>query len=101
MHARGLRIIGDLTTNHSGDDHPWFTTALTNPDAPERRFYYVADDGCYAAWLGIQTLPKFDLESPALAGWTTETLLESVIFGATEEVVAATCVGGEWEPQRP
>jgi len=30
-----------------------------------------------------------DLESPSLMGWTPETLLESVIFGATEEVVAA------------
>ena len=41
-----------------------------------------------------------DLQAPSLAGWTPETLLESVIFGATEEVVAATCVGGEWVEQR-
>jgi formimidoylglutamate deiminase len=41
-----------------------------------------------------------DLESPLIAGWTPETLLESVIFGATEEVVAATCVGGEWVEHR-
>jgi formimidoylglutamate deiminase len=42
-----------------------------------------------------------DLKSPSLAGWTPETLLESVIFGASEEVVAATCVGGTWEERRP
>jgi formimidoylglutamate deiminase len=43
-----------------------------------------------------------DLASPLLAGWTPETLLESVLFGATEEVVAATCVGGKWvEHRRP
>jgi formimidoylglutamate deiminase len=41
-----------------------------------------------------------DLDSPLIAGWTPETLLESVIFGATEEVVAATCVGGEWMEHR-
>jgi len=41
-----------------------------------------------------------DLESPLIAGWTPERLLESVIFGATEEVVAATCVGGEWMEHR-
>jgi formimidoylglutamate deiminase len=41
-----------------------------------------------------------DLNSPLIAGWTPETLLESVIFGATEEVVAATCVGGEWKEHR-
>jgi len=39
-----------------------------------------------------------DLGAPALAGWTPETLLAAVIFGATEGVVAATCVGGEWDP---
>jgi formimidoylglutamate deiminase len=41
-----------------------------------------------------------NLDSPLIAGWTPETLLESVIFGATEEVVAATCVGGEWVEHR-
>jgi formimidoylglutamate deiminase len=41
-----------------------------------------------------------DLGSPLLVGWTPETLLESVIFGTTEEVVAATCVGGEWVEHR-
>lgn len=41
-----------------------------------------------------------DLESPSLLGWEPETLLESVIFGATEEVVTATCVGGEWQEHR-
>ena len=45
-------------------------------------------------------LTAIDLDSPLLAGWTPETLLESMIFGATEEVVAATCVGGEWVEHR-
>ncbi len=45
-------------------------------------------------------LTAIDLNSPLLAGWTPETLLESMIFGATEEVVAATCVGGGWVEHR-
>ena len=45
-------------------------------------------------------LTAIDLGSPLLVGWTTETLLESMIFGATEEVVAATCVGGVWVEHR-
>ena len=28
-HARGIRVIGDLTINHIGDDHPWFERAGT------------------------------------------------------------------------
>jgi len=79
VHRRGMRIVGDLTTNHSGDDHQWFTTALGNPDADERRFYYVADDGSYAAWLGHESLPKFDLESP---------VLREMMFGPGDSIVA-------------
>jgi len=60
--------------------------------------------------LGIETgriepglwadLVAIDLNSPSLAGWEPETLLDSVIFGATEGVVAATCVGGDWVEHR-
>ena len=42
-----------------------------------------------------------DLDSPLLAGWTPETLLDSLVFGATESAVAATCVGGRWEERIP
>ncbi len=41
-----------------------------------------------------------DLDAPALAGWEPETLLESLIFGAGEEAIAATCVGGRWQDHR-
>lgn len=37
-----------------------------------------------------------DLDAPTLAGATPETLLESLLFGAGDEAIAATCVGGEW-----
>lgn len=46
------------------------------------------------AWADFAAI---DLGSPLLDGWTPETLLDSLIFGATEAVVAATCVGGRWE----
>ena len=32
-HARGIRVIGDLTSNHSGDTHEWFTAAYGHPGA--------------------------------------------------------------------
>jgi formimidoylglutamate deiminase len=38
-----------------------------------------------------------DLTAPTLAGWEPDTLLDSLIFGAAEEAIAGTCVGGEWE----
>lgn len=45
-------------------------------------------------------LVAIDLAAPALAGWETGTLLESVVFGAAEDVIAATCVGGAWMEHR-
>lgn len=65
-HARGMRVIGDLTTNHSGDRHEWFQRALKHPDAPERTFYYFAEGNDYESWLGTETLPKFNWASPEL-----------------------------------
>ena len=67
-HARGIRVIGDLTTNHSGDRHEWFRAALATPGAPESGFYYFLDETNteYAGWLDTPTLPKFDWTSPEL-----------------------------------
>lgn len=45
------------------------------------------------AWADLVAL---DLTAPTLAGWEPETLLESLVFGAAEEAIAGTCVGGEW-----
>ncbi|MBL7262241.1 glycoside hydrolase family 13 protein [Paractinoplanes lichenicola] len=50
---RGVRLIGDLTTNHTGDAHPWFAS---RPD-----FYY---PGVF--WLGVPSLPKLNWASAGL-----------------------------------
>ncbi|QYH34572.1 glycoside hydrolase family 13 protein [Salinibacterium sp. M195] len=67
-HARGLKVIGDLTTNHSGDAHEWFQAALGKPDAAEGDFYYFTNDEHteYVGWLGTPTLPKFNWNSHEL-----------------------------------
>jgi formimidoylglutamate deiminase len=41
-----------------------------------------------------------DLDAPVLAGWTPETLLDSMIFGADPSIVLGTAVGGEWVYRR-
>ncbi|MEJ1088581.1 glycoside hydrolase family 13 protein [Microbacterium sp. Mu-80] len=80
-HARGIRVIGDLTSNHSGDRHEWFQAALGNPGAETEDFYYFTDDGNthYESWLGTPTLPKFD--------WSSEQLRERFVSG-DDSVVA-------------
>ena len=67
-HRRGIRVVGDLTANHSGDRHEWFQAALGHPGAAEEEFYYFLDDANtrYESWLGTPTLPKFAWESQEL-----------------------------------
>jgi alpha-glucosidase len=66
VHARGMRLIGDITTNHCGDTHPWFVTARRDPASPERQMFYFDDDGGYEGWYGVPTLPKLNWSSPLL-----------------------------------
>ena len=40
VHDRGWRLLGDLTTNHTGDTHEWFVGASSDPDSPTRGWYY-------------------------------------------------------------
>lgn len=66
VHARGWRMLGDLTSNHTGDSHEWFRAALADPTSPERGFYYFDDAGDYECWQGYRTLPKLDHTDPEL-----------------------------------
>ncbi len=58
---RGLRLMTDLTLNHTGDDHRWFRAAQADPDSIEAGFYHFTDHPDeYESWLGITSLPKLD-----------------------------------------
>jgi glycosidase len=38
-HSRGIRVIVDFVPNHSSNDHPWFQSALRDPNSPYRAWY--------------------------------------------------------------
>jgi formimidoylglutamate deiminase len=50
--------------------------------------------GCWADLVAI------DLAHPALAGWEPATLLPTLLFGAGDDAIAATAVGGDWKHRR-
>lgn len=66
VHERGWRILGDLTTNHTGDTHEWFRGAIADPESATRTYYYFDDEGGYANWMGHGTLPKVNHGDPDL-----------------------------------
>jgi alpha-glucosidase len=67
-HARGIRLLTDLTPNHTGIGHEWFARAREDTASRERSFYYFDDElpTGYAAWLGVRSLPKLDWRSQEL-----------------------------------
>jgi alpha-glucosidase len=68
-HARGIRILGDLTPNHCGRGHEWFQRALADPAAPEREFFFFDEElkNGYASWYGVPSLPKLNWSSDELS----------------------------------
>jgi alpha-glucosidase len=57
----GLRLINDLTLNHTGDRHEWFTAAQADASSEEAGYYYFRhhpDE--YESWLDVPSLPKIN-----------------------------------------
>ena len=66
-HELGLKVMGDLTANHSGDKHEWFLAAFGKPKALESEFYYFQEGNTkYDSWWGVPSLPKFNWASKEL-----------------------------------
>lgn len=67
VHARGMRVVGDITTNHTGAGHEWFRRALADPVSEEASFYYwTHEPPGHVGWLEHASLPKLDYRSRAL-----------------------------------
>jgi len=66
-HKKGFKVIGDLTSNHSGNTHEWFKASYKKPGAKESEFYYFSNKNKdYDAWFGVPSLPKFNWNSAEL-----------------------------------
>ena len=76
LHDNGMKLILDISINHTGIAHKWFNRdcgwfdksvgAYNNPDSPEREFYFFGENNSYHGWLGVSTLPTLNYTSDAL-----------------------------------
>jgi alpha-glucosidase len=64
----GIRIMGDLTSNHCGAGHPWLAKAKKNRKSKERSYFYwdKSVKHGYVGWWGLESLPKLNFNSKAL-----------------------------------
>ena len=77
-HKRGMRIMVDVSINHTGIEHRWFKKATRDPESKEASYYYRNDDGSFAMWEGVPTLPQLNYTNPEL---------RDVMFGEGDSLV--------------
>jgi len=65
---KGIRMLGDLTTNHCGAGHPWPAKGLLDRESKEGSYFYWDDRSThgYEGWWGLASLPKLNYSSPQL-----------------------------------
>jgi alpha-glucosidase len=64
--ARGIKLILDVSLNHTGSGHPWFEAARADADALEADFYYPDGQGGFHCWWDVPTLPQLNYGSADL-----------------------------------
>ena len=76
LHENGMRLILDISINHTGTEHKWFNRDCTffdksigayhNPQNKEREYYFLDNDGSYMGWLGHLNMPELNYHSASL-----------------------------------
>ena len=76
LHENGMKLILDISINHTGIAHKWFNRdgiwfdksmgAYNNPDSRERGFYFFGENNSYHGWFNVETLPTLNYTSEAL-----------------------------------
>lgn len=76
LHENGMKLVLDISINHTGTSHRWFNRdgiyfdksegAFHNPDARERGYYFFGPDGRYHGWFGNDNMPTLNYTSEAL-----------------------------------
>lgn len=66
LHDEGIRIVVDISINHTGIEHPWLLKAQQDRDSEEASFYYFNEDGSVACWEDVPTLPQLNYNSSRL-----------------------------------
>ncbi len=64
-HELNIKIILDISINHTGTEAVWYKKAVADKDSEERGYYYFSD-GEARCWQGVRTLPQLNYNSERL-----------------------------------
>lgn len=65
LHENGIRLIVDISINHTGSEAVWYKKALSDPESEEARYYCRNEHGI-KFWGGVETLPQLNYKAPEL-----------------------------------
>lgn len=65
-HEKGMKVIVDISINHTSSSHPWLKRASEDKNAEEREYYYIREDGSVRLWQGVPTLVQLNYTSDKL-----------------------------------
>ncbi|MFP4363221.1 MAG: alpha amylase N-terminal ig-like domain-containing protein [Spirochaetia bacterium] len=66
LHKNGMKLMLDISINHTGIDHPWLKNAQQDRSSDEHGFYYFDDAGNPIGWMDVHTLPQLNYSSEKL-----------------------------------
>lgn len=76
LHENGMKLILDISINHTGTSHKWFDKegiyydksqgAYHNPDSIERGYYFFQEDNSYHGWFNNAEMPTLNYTSESL-----------------------------------
>lgn len=76
LHENDMKLILDISINHTGTAHKWFNRdgiyfdksvgAYNNPDSTERGYYFFKDDNTYHGWYDNDSLPTLNYTADSL-----------------------------------
>ncbi len=77
LHENGMKLMLDISINHTGSAHRWFNRdglyfdksegAYNNPDAKERKYYFFKEGtNEYLGWYGVESMPVLNYTSEQL-----------------------------------
>ena len=76
LHENGMKLILDISINHTGTDHRWFNRdgkyfdpaegAYNHPDSVERGYYFFGENNSYKGWHDLPHMPTLNYTSQSL-----------------------------------
>lgn len=65
-HKRDIKVLVDLILNHTGSDHPWFKSAISDKNSPYRDYYVWAKKDSIQAQISKKSI---SLDSDNITQW--------------------------------